>query len=60
MKITTLLILTPRHDSKLSWVKQRNHLDLYREHAKSDNELVKSMAHKLSGYGHENLSQARL
>ena len=49
MKITTLLILTPRHDSKLSWVKQRNHLDLYREHAKSDNELTNSITPKLSG-----------
>ena len=49
MKITTLFILSPRHDSKLSWVKQHNHSDLYREHAKSYNELVKSMAPKLSG-----------
>ena len=60
MKRTTLIILTPRHDSKLSQVKQSNHSDLYRELAKSDNELVKSMARKLSGYGDENLSQARL
>ena len=49
MKINTLLILSPRHDSKLSWVKQHNHSDLYREHAKSDNELAKSIAPKLSG-----------
>ena len=33
----------------LSWVKQHNHSDLYKEHAKPDNELVKSIAPKLSG-----------
>ena len=49
MKISILLILSPRDDSKLSWVKQHNHSDLYREHAKFDNELVKSIAPKLSG-----------
>ena len=48
MKITTLLILSQRHDSKLSWVKQHNHSDLYREHAKPDNELVNSIAPKLT------------
>ena len=49
MKMTTLLLLSPRHDSKLSWVKQHNHSDLYRELAKSDNELTKSIAPKLLG-----------
>ena len=49
MKITTLLLLSPRHDSNLNWVKQHNHSDLYREHAKPDNELVKSIDPKLSG-----------
>jgi len=48
MKINTLLILSPRHDSKLSWVKQHNHSDLYREHAKPDWEIIKSIAPKLS------------
>ena len=49
MKITTLLLLSPRHYSKLSWVKQHNHSDLYREHVKPDNELVKSIDPKLLG-----------
>ena len=49
MKINTLFILSPRHYSKLSWVKQHNHSDLYREHAKPDNELEKSIAPKPSG-----------
>ena len=49
MKSTTLLILSPRHDSKLSWVKQHNHSDLYREHAKPDREIIKSIAPKLLG-----------
>ena len=49
MKRTTLLILSPRHDSKRSKVKQHNHSDIYREHAKPDNELVKSIAPKLLG-----------
>ena len=49
MKSTTLLILSPRHYSILSGIKKHNHLDLYREHAKPDNELVKSTYPKLSG-----------
>ena len=49
MKITTLLLLSPRHDSKLSWVKQHNHSDLYREHANLDREIIKSIPPKLSG-----------
>ena len=48
MKRTTLLILSPRHDSKRSKVKQHNHSDLHREHAKPDNELVKSITPKPS------------
>ena len=49
MKSTTLLLLPPRHDSKLSWVKQHSHSDLYREHAKPDREIIKSIDPKLSG-----------
>ena len=49
MKSTTLILLSPRHDSNLSWVKQHNHSDLYREHAKSDNKVAKSIAPKLPG-----------
>ena len=48
MKVTTLILLSPRYDSNLNWVKQHNHSDLYREHTKSDNELAKSIAPKLS------------
>ena len=48
MKITTLILLSPRHGSKLSLVKQHNHSNLYREHAKPDNELVKSITPKPS------------
>ena len=49
MKITTLLLLSLGHDSKLSWVKQHNHCDLYREHAKPDMEIIKSIVLKLLG-----------
>ena len=49
MKITTLLLLYPRHDPKLSWVKQHNHSELYRKHAKHDREIIKSIDPKLSG-----------
>ena len=49
MKISILLILSPRDDSKLSWVKQHNHSDLYRDHAKPDREIIKSIDPKLSG-----------
>ena len=49
MKITTLLLLSPRHDSNRNWVKQHNHSDLYREHAKPDREIIKSIALKLLG-----------
>ena len=49
MKSTTLLLLYPRHDSKLSWVKQHNHSDLYRERAKPDSKLLKSITPKSSG-----------
>ena len=47
MKINTLIILYPRHYSKLRWVKQHNHLDMYREHKKPDREIIKSIAPKL-------------
>ena len=48
MKITTLLLLSPIHDSQLKWAKKYNHSDLSKGHAKPDNKLVKSITPKPS------------
>ena len=60
MKSTTLLLLSTRHYSKLSWVKQHNHSDLYREHAKPNREIIKSIPPKLSGLWSCNLNTSKI
>ena len=46
MKITTLLLLSPIHDSIFKWAKQYNHSDLSRGHANIDSKIVKSITPK--------------